>query len=201
MGEAPTGPDHGPVLRYGDGQRALQDRFDTRRLADRLAETATDDVTGYRSFIESLDTFFLATVDEHGQPQCSHKAGDPGVVRVIDGHTLAFPSYDGNGMYRSLGNIADTGKISMLFVDFEQPKRVRIHGTARVHDTAEWLDRFAEAELVVEVTVGRTFFNCPRYLHNLRDGQLSAHAPRAGHEVPEAEWKAMPEWAEVLPQR
>lgn len=181
----------------------MQEEFDSTRLADRLEQRiVSDHVADWQvPMIEHASFFFLGTVDADGWPDVSYKGGAPGFVQLVDRSTLLFPSYDGNGMYRSLGNIADTGKISMLFVDFEQPKRVRIHGTARVHDTAEWLDRFAEAELVVEVTVGRTFFNCPRYLHNLRDGQLSAHAPRAGHEVPEAEWKAMPEWAEVLPRR
>ena len=106
-------------LEFHDGQRALQDRFDTRRLADRLAETAGDQVIAFRPFIEARDTFFLATVDEDGQPQCSHKAGDPGFVRVVDEHTLAFPSYAANGMFLSLGNLMANPAVGWLFLDFE----------------------------------------------------------------------------------
>ena len=91
---------------YHDGQRALQDRFDTRRLADRLDEATTDTLDErYRVFIESQDMFFLATVDEHGAPQCSYKGGAPGFVRVVDDRTIAFPLYDGNGMFLSAGNV------------------------------------------------------------------------------------------------
>lgn len=145
--------------------------------------------------------FFLATVDADGWPDVSYKGGAPGFVAVLDSRTLTFPSYDGNGMYRSLGNIIDTGRASMLFVDFERPKRLRVHGTATVHDDPGRLARFDGAELVVEVRIGRAFFNCPRYLHNLSAGTLSDNAPRDGHVVPEPEWKAEQEWAEVLPRR
>ena len=192
MGEAPTGPDHGPVLRYGDGQRALQDRFDTRRLADRLAETATDDVTGYRSFIESLDTFFLATVDEHGQPQCSHKAGDPGVVRVIDGHTLAFPSYDGNGMFPSLGNLAANPAVGMLFIDFEGGTRLRVNGIASVDLDDPLTAEFPGAQAVVRVRVTAAFPNCRRYVHPRRRVERSPFVPTGQDDPPVPDWKLIP---------
>jgi predicted pyridoxine 5'-phosphate oxidase superfamily flavin-nucleotide-binding protein len=186
---------------YPPGARALQEQFDTVRLADRLVErTVSDELEDWHvKTIERASFFFLGTVDADGFPDVSYKGGAPGFVRVIDRSTLAFPSYDGNGMYRSMGNIADEGKLSMLFIDFEKPKRVRIHGTGIVHREADWLDRFEEAELVVEVHVGRAFFNCPRYIHNLQNGELSRHAPRAGHVVEQPEWKQLPEWNEVLP--
>lgn len=188
---------------YPPGARALQEQFDTTRLADRLeARTAFDELEEWHvKTIERASFFFLGTVDVDGFPDVSYKGGAPGFVQVIDRRTLAFPSYDGNGMYRSIGNIADTAKLSMLFVDFERPKRIRIHASGTVHREPEWLARFAGAELVVEVHIGRAFFNCPRYLHNLRDGELSPHAPREGHVVEEPEWKALPEWQEVLPHR
>lgn len=188
---------------YAEGPRALQDRFDSRRLADRLEErTVVEDLAPWQvGIIERASFFFLATVDADGWPDVSYKGGAPGFVRVLDPRTVAFPSYDGNGMYRSLGNIVDTGRMSMLFVDFDRPKRLRVHGTATVHDDPGRLAHFEGAELVVEVRIGRAFFNCPRYLHNLSAGTLSEHAPRPGHVPPEPEWKAQPEWNEVLPHR
>ena len=89
---------------YHEGNRRLQDSFDTRRLADRLEEVKVRDLIddGDRAFIESLDMFFLATADAEGRPTCSYKGGDPGFVRVLDERTLAFPGYDGNGMFLSL---------------------------------------------------------------------------------------------------
>jgi hypothetical protein len=188
---------------YPPGSRALQADFDSTRLADRLVEnTVSDELEDWQTkVIERASFFFLATVDVDGWPDVSYKGGAPGFVHVVNRSTLAFPSYDGNGMYRSMGNIADTGKVSLLFVDFDKPKRVRIHGTATLHHEPEWLSRFREAELVVQVRVGRAFFNCPRYLHNLREGALSPHAPRDGHTVEQPEWKALPEWREVLPHQ
>ncbi len=188
---------------YPPGARALQDQFDTTRLADRLEERAVaDELEDWQvKAIERATFFFLATVDVDGWPDVSYKGGAPGFVAVLDRSTLAFPSYDGNGMFRSMGNIADTGKASLLFVDFDRQKRIRVHASAVLHHEPEWLDRFAEAELVVELRIGRSFSNCPRYLHNLRDGVLSPHAPREGHTVAQPEWKAMPEWQEVLPDR
>src|SRR5688572_18535231 len=103
---------------YRDGPRRLQDWFDTRRLADRLAETAGASVEPLRAFIAARDMFFLATADAHGQPQCSYKGGDPGFVRVVDDTTVAFPVYDGNGMFLSTGNITENPAVGMLFVDF-----------------------------------------------------------------------------------
>ena len=57
---------------YRDSHRALQDAFDTRRLADRLGSVAGDDLSGFREFVEALDMFFIATADADGQPQCSY---------------------------------------------------------------------------------------------------------------------------------
>ena len=105
---------------YTDEQRELQDEFESRTLADALeAAIVTDTVPDdHRDFIESRDFFFLSTVNAAGEPTVSHKGGAPGFVRVIDESTLAFPHYDGNGMFLSMGNVAASTKIGMLFIDF-----------------------------------------------------------------------------------
>src|SRR6476661_1201656 len=122
---------------YHQASRALQDRFDTRRLADRIEQRLVADHVGDsdRAFIEAADMFFLATVDESGQPNCSYKGGAPGFVRVVDPRTLAFPSYDGNGMYLSMGNLAKNPNVGLLFIDFEQGKRIRLNGTASIDES------------------------------------------------------------------
>ena len=107
---------------YHEGSRRLQDRFDTRRLADRLEQVKVTDTIGPqdRAFIESLDMFFLATADREGRPTCSYKGGDPGFVHVLDEHTVAFPAYDGNGMFLSAGNVLVNPEVGLLFVCFER---------------------------------------------------------------------------------
>ena len=131
---------------YHDGNRALQDRFDSRRIADRLVEvlhrvrfTAED-----REFIESRSMFFLATADADGRPDCSYKGGRPGFVRVIADDALAFPSYDGNGMFKSIGNLVSHPAVGMLFMDFEQPKRLRVNGVASVDFADPLLEAFRD---------------------------------------------------------
>src|SRR5205814_8429040 len=119
---------------YHDGNRRWQDQFDTRRLADRIEQRMMKDTIddNAREFIERMDMFFLASADEHGRPQCSYKGGDPGFVRVVDERTIAFPSYDGNGMYLSMGNILRHADVGLLFIDFENPSRLRLEGSASI---------------------------------------------------------------------
>src|SRR3954453_15357202 len=123
---------------FHEGSRLLQDRFDTRRLADRIDERLVSDTIsdGDKAFIEARDMFFLASCDEDGNPTCSYKGGDPGFVRVLDEGTLAFPSYDGNGMFLSLGNLAVNPHVGLLFIDFRarRPSRLRVNGIASIEE-------------------------------------------------------------------
>src|SRR3954452_8365197 len=138
---------------YHEGSRKLQDRFDTRRLADRIEERIVHDRIDDddRAFIAAGAMFFIAPVDEDGQPQCSYKGGDPGFVRVLDERTIAFPVYDGNGMYLTAGNLLVTKNVGLLFIDFEGRKRMRLNGVASVADDDPLLADYAEAQLVVRV--------------------------------------------------
>ena len=179
-------------MRFNDSQRAFQDRFDTRRLADRLGEVAGDDLTGFRAFIESRDLFFLATVDAEGQPQCSYKGGDVGFVRVLDANNLAFPSYDGNGMFLSVGNISANPQIGMLFIDLEGGSRLRVNGSASIADDDPLLDEFPGAQLVVRVRVSAAFPNCRRYVHRHERVEQSQFVPAADGSAPVPDWKLDP---------
>jgi predicted pyridoxine 5'-phosphate oxidase superfamily flavin-nucleotide-binding protein len=186
---------------YGDSQRRLQREFDTERLADRIeARLFREHITGDdRAFIERLDMFFLATVDASGQPNCSYKGGDPGFVRVLDEHTLAFPNYDGNGMYLSMGNVAATAQVGLLFIDFENQKRLRVNGSATLQPASAIEPGYPEAQFVVRVAVRQVFPNCPRYIHKLQLVERSKFVPRAALPTPVPGWKRM-DWAcDVLP--
>ncbi|MDG2110987.1 MAG: pyridoxamine 5'-phosphate oxidase family protein [Actinomycetota bacterium] len=188
---------------YGPGARSLQDHFDARRLADRMREIIEVEELDERQqgFIARASYFFLATTDTDGFPDVSHKGGRPGFVRVVDASTLQFPSYDGNGMFRSLGNIVDTGKVALLFIrQNDKATRLRIHGTARVITDPEVVSTFEGAEAVVEVKLGRAFPNCPRYVHDLAGDELSDAAPGDGHDPTPPDWKQRAEFTEVLPR-
>ena len=188
-------------MEYTAQQRALQDRFDTRRIADRINELLVHDHIdpGTASFIEQRDMMFVASVDASGQPTCSYKGGDPGFVRVLDEHTLAFPSYDGNGMFLTLGNAAETRQVGLLFIDFVSPNRVRVHGRARVSHDDELLGTWPGAQLVVRVEVTQVFPNCPRYIHRFEEVERSHFVPRGEESPPVPDWKRA-EWAnDALP--
>lgn len=187
---------------YGKGSREYQRRFGTERLADRIDERlmkrAID--ASDRAFIERMDMFFLATVDARGRANCSYKGGEPGFVRVLDETTLAFPSQDGNGMFLSLGAIAETGEVGMLFVDFEGRSRVRVNGTATVDAADPLLATYPEAQAVVRVAVREVFPNCPRYIHQLSLVERSGFVPKRGCTTPVPSWKRA-EWAaDVVPE-
>lgn len=188
---------------YSPAARALQDEFDSRRLADRLEQvTLHDTFTPHDvAFIARQRHFFLATVDADGWPQCSFKGGDPGFVRVVDARTLAFPCYDGNGMFLSFGNVLETGKVGMLFVDFEAGERIRVNGTATIHRDDPLRADFPGAVLMVRVAARQIFPNCPRYLPRYVLAEPSPYVPRRGCEPPVPGWKTAPEFAEVLPGR
>jgi len=181
---------------YGRGARALQDRFDTRRLADRIDERLVKSEIGEsdRAFIEARDMFFLATVDAQGHASCSYKGGEPGFVRIVDPRTIAFPSQDGNGMYLSMGAIVETGEVGMLFIDFEGQSRLRMNGKATIDAADPWLATWPEAQVVVRVAVREVFPNCPRYIHHYALVERSRFVPRAGCTTPVPSWKRA-EWA------
>jgi predicted pyridoxine 5'-phosphate oxidase superfamily flavin-nucleotide-binding protein len=185
---------------YHAGMRQLQDRFDTRRLADRLEErlgrTAFTDED--RAFIESRTLFFLATADAQGRPDCSYKGGDAGFVRVTGADELAFPSYDGNGMFRSLGNVLVNAAVALLFIDFERPNRLRVNGIARIADDDPLLASFTGAQLVVRVHAQRIFPNCPRYIHRMGTAEPSPYVPREGSTPPVPKWKRFDAFCDVL---
>jgi predicted pyridoxine 5'-phosphate oxidase superfamily flavin-nucleotide-binding protein len=186
---------------FHDGSRTLQDQFSTRNLADRLVEVLarnafTDDD---RAFIESRPLFFLATADSDGHPDCSYKGGLPGFVRVVDPHTLAFPNYDGNGMFKSLGNVLVNPHVGMLFIDFESPKRLRVNGQASIQDNDPLISEFTGAQMIVRVRADAIFPNCPRYIHKMTMVEQSEYVPCEGHTPPIPKWKQYPEFRDSLP--
>lgn len=187
---------------YHRGQRKLQDRFDARRLADRIDERLVKDAleADDRALIERVDMFFLATADAQGRPSCSYKGGDPGFVHVLDERTLAFPVWDGNGMFVSAGNLSENPHVGLLFVDFPRGARLRVEGEAALDD-GPLREEWPEAQLAVRVAVRLVYPNCGRYVHRYRLEERSRFVPREGCPAPEPGWKRS-EWAhDVLPKR
>ncbi len=189
---------------YHEGNRALQDEFDSRRLADRLeqklsrAAFSDDD----KKFVESCSYFFIATADPSGRPDCSFKGGAPGFVRVTGPSELAFPDYDGNGMFKSLGNLAVNPHVGLLFIAMHgTPKRLRINGSAGIDRADPLLAGTAGAQLMVRVKVKVIFPNCPRYIPSMTLTAPSVYVPSAGVAPLEPAWKGFESFKDVVPPR
>jgi hypothetical protein len=169
-------------------------------MADRINDVLVSDrLTDYKELIESRDMFFLATADEKGQPNCSYKGGDPGFVRVVDEHTFAFPNYDGNGMYLSMGNVLKNPCVGTLFIDLEDGNRLRINGEASINPQDPLMSEYPEAQFIVRVRATHVFPNCPRYIHKYKLIERSEFVPKKGCKTPVPDWKRS-DWArDVLP--
>jgi predicted pyridoxine 5'-phosphate oxidase superfamily flavin-nucleotide-binding protein len=184
---------------YGPAHRLLQEEHGTRRLADRLESMAHAEFDPRdREFIASAALFFLATVDSHGRPTVSYKGGAPGFVRITAANRLIFPTYDGNGMFLSMGNIASTSQVGLLFIDFAAPRRLRVQGSARLCSDSALLAQYPGAQHVIEVTASHIFVNCGRYIHNLAANQLSGHIPDPDGQQPFPAWKRIDVITEAL---
>lgn len=192
-----------PGMTFHEGMRQLQERRDTRQLAERLNEvtvrTAFTDED--RAFIERCPMFFIATADAQGRPDCSYKGGLPGFVHVTDERTLAFADYDGNGMYRTWGNVLANPHIGMLFLDFESPKRLRVNGTARVSEDDPLREEYPGSVFIIRVQAETIFPNCPRYIHKMRLQEYSVYAPRPDYVPPVPAWKTFDVFRDALPAR
>jgi predicted pyridoxine 5'-phosphate oxidase superfamily flavin-nucleotide-binding protein len=191
-------------IMYHQGNRRLQDQFDSRRIADRLEGklTRTTLTPDDKAFIEGMPYFFLATADAEGRPDCSFKGGMPGFMRVTGPAEIAFPDYDGNGMFKSLGNILVNPSVAMLFVAMHgKPQRLRVNGEATVSRDDPLLAMTDGAQLMVRVGVRAIFPNCPRYIPTMQMVEPSIYAPRPGCEPPEPAWKGFDLFKDVLHPR
>lgn len=188
---------------YHEGNRKLQERFQTRPMADRLLDAIVNHQISPEDkvFIEEQNMFFLATVDAEGRPNCSYKGGSTGLVKVIDETTLAFPLYDGSGMYLSSGNVWVNPNVGLLFVDFQRQARLRLNGSAFMDEKDPLLDHWPEAEMIIRVTVREMFPNCPRYIHKMELIEESAFVPRQNCETPQPAWKSLEAVRDVLPPK
>jgi len=185
---------------YSEHHRQLQDSGQSRALADRLEQiiVAAEVSEPHRAFIESRDFFFLTTVDHRGYPTCSYKGGNPGLVRVLDEQTLCFPHYDGNGMFLSLGNLLSHRQVGLLFIDFDTPHRLRVHGDAELVGDDPLMADYPGAQALVRVRIRELFVNCPRYIHRMQRVESSKYVPQAGVDTPVPQWKRIDAVQDVL---
>lgn len=176
---------------YTESQVELQEHFESRPLAEALEAVivVSELDEQHAGLISTRDFFFLSTVTADGSPTVSYKGGDAGIVTIVDNKTLAFPMYDGNGMFLTMGNIAETAKIGMLFIDFETPNRVRVQATASLHHDDALLAEYPGAISIVRASIDEVFVNCARYIHKHERVATSPYVPDENGDQPLPKWK------------
>jgi predicted pyridoxine 5'-phosphate oxidase superfamily flavin-nucleotide-binding protein len=191
---------------YHEGMSELQDRFDGRRVAEAIERHRKhyefwDDE---KALIESSPFFFIGT-SFADYVDCSIKSGDPGFVKVVGPNIIEYPEYDGNSMYRTLGNLSKNPNVGLLFVRFDgKSRRMRINGRAEILDDAAAIGRHYGAQLVVRIEC-EIYPNCPRYVPDLAGaspspGNTSPYVPREGEgPPPPPEWKGRDYIRDILP--
>ena len=187
------------VHNYHEGNLYFQDIFDTRRLANKIAERAAEPLSEeQKHMIENADMFFLATCEHRGLPTCSYKGGAPGIVTVIDDKTIAFPNYDGNGKFQSMGNVRQNNNVGLLFIDFINQSRLRIQGTMSFNTDDNLMAKYPEAQFMARVDIVEAYPNCARYIHKYELVEHSIYVPKKGKTTPVAPWQ--PDLMDVLPK-
>lgn len=187
---------------YHSQSIALQKRFDSQRIALQLERTRlhSEFTEDDRRIIENAMMFFLATSGPGNRPECSVKGGLPGFVKIVGPNALLFPDYDGNGMYRSLGNIAFNPNVGLLFLDMGGERRkLRINGVASISDSGALLNQLPGAKLAIRITALEIFPNCPRYVPQITQLEPSIYSPRQNYVPPEPLWKSKPDLKDYLP--
>ena len=175
---------------FHDGNLHFQERFGTVKLAERVAQRARERMSAeQRAFIERADMFFMATCDHRGLPTCSYKGGDPGFVTVVDDGCIAFPNYDGNGKYQSMGNLLKNANVGLLFIDFVGQARLRLQGVVSIDEDDALMSKYPGAQFIARVELTEVYSNCARYVHKYELVKRSQYVPRAGAAAPTPEWK------------
>lgn len=190
--------------------KAIQERRGSRRAYARMEEDGgwEDRVTPeLAAFIAERDSFFLATANAQGQPYVQHRGGAPGFLRVVDLHTLAFADYRGNRQYITLGNLAENDRAFLFLIDYEERRRIKIWGRARVvTDDAALLAKLmpegyrARPEQVILFAIEAWDANCPQHIpHMVPAGAAAARVERLEARIADLERRLAARDGEVRP--
>lgn len=148
-----------------------------------------------KAFIESRDSFYLATACADGQPYVQHRGGPPGFLKVLDDRTLGFADFAGNQQYISTGNLSENDKVFLFFMDYANRQRIKIWGSAKVvEDDATLLAQLmpvgyqARPERAYIIHVEAWDQNCPQHIPVMYpENQVAAAIQKLHHRIQELE--------------
>jgi len=149
------------------GELDAQQRFGDPEIWDQARQTQLlwrGIPQRFHARLETAPFFFLATSDDKGNCDCSFKGGGAGLIKVISQTQIAFPDFDGNGAFMSIGNILLNPHVGLLFIDFTDGARLRINGGATLHETGNILTLFPKAARVILVDIEQVVPNCAKHI-------------------------------------
>jgi hypothetical protein len=144
---------------YGNCRRYLQERIfvGSRQThpANPTASVSTELSASQQQQLSRADTFFIATDNPERGADVSHKGGNPGFVRILDARRIAFPDYNGNSMFNTLGNLTVNPHAGLLFIDFDSGRTLQITGRASIDWSPDRVRTFPGAERVIDFEIAQ----------------------------------------------
>ena len=156
--------------------KAAQLRYGSREFNEHFEQTedprnllSTKEV----SFIAARDSFYQATVGENGWPYVQHRGGDIGFVKVLDARRIVYADFIGNRQYISVGNLLADARVSVIFMDYANRRRLKIWGRASIVHANDQPDLLAalqtneypaQIERAVVIGVEAIEWNCPKHI-------------------------------------
>ena len=159
---------------FTDTVKSIQVRKGSRAAYERMERGGSwnQSITPeLKAEIEAQSSVFLATANALGQPYIQHRGGPAGFLKVLDEHTIGYADFAGNRQYITQGNLRDNPKAHLFLIDYQNRRRIKIWGTARVIENDDALlqslkptNYRARVEQAVLFTVSAWDVNCPQHI-------------------------------------
>ncbi|MBX7170539.1 MAG: pyridoxamine 5'-phosphate oxidase family protein [Pyrinomonadaceae bacterium] len=137
-------------LTFTESVKQAQEKYGSRRNYARFEGGKPDFyglMDGEREFIEQRDGFYIATVNNEGQPYIQFRGGPKGFLKVLDDKTLGYADFRGNLQYISVGNLGENDKAALFLMDYANQRRLKILANVEVKDAKD------DPELIEKLTV------------------------------------------------
>jgi len=162
---------------FTENVKKAQEHYGSRKAFERMDARPTSGSEGLgdpeRDFIQTRDGFYMATVNEDGQPYIQFRGGPPGFLKVLDNNTLAYADFRGNLQYISVGNLAANERAALFLMDYAQQRRLKMLVRVEVKDASDepelieelrMPDYKANIERAMVLHVEAFDWNCPQHI-------------------------------------
>lgn len=162
-------------IAFTGGVKKEQEKYSSRQQYERMEKLSrgTEFSFSEADFIETRDSFYMATVGENGYPYVQFRGGPTGFLRVLDPKTLGYADFRGNRQYISVGNLRENKKAALILMDYPNRRRLKIYATIDVldeKDAPELIERLAitgytaKVERALVLHLEAFDWNCPQHI-------------------------------------